>query len=148
MLRSVPARSVWIASPDTGVELATMALTVGTGGSAVWLTDGTGAPTLTRRGRPVIMTEKAPGARGHFNIDAFYMKYEGVLQGINVLGTGIPQALTPDFPSRTSIGQGVADESIWGIELEASVSPTRNLTVSFNGAYTRDRKSTRLNSSH
>src|SRR3546814_2256373 len=67
------------------------------------------------------------------------MKYEGVLQGINVLGTGIPQALTPDFPSRTSIGQGVADESIWGIELEASVSPTRNLTVSFNGAYTRSK---------
>src|SRR3546814_16663760 len=65
------------------------------------------------------------------------MKYEGVLQGINVLGTGIPQALTPDFPRRPSIGQGVADESIWGIELEASVSPTRNLPVSFNGAYTR-----------
>src|SRR3546814_15086494 len=67
------------------------------------------------------------------------MKYEGVLQGINVLGTGIPQALTPDFPSRTSIGQGVADQSIWGIPLEASVSPTRNLTVSFNGAYTRSK---------
>src|SRR3546814_6777044 len=41
-----------------------MALTVGTGGSAVWLTDGTGAPTLTLLGRPVIMTEKAPGALG------------------------------------------------------------------------------------
>src|SRR3546814_8118815 len=36
-------------------------------------------------------------------------------------------------------GQGVADESIWGIELEASVSPTRNPTVSFNGAYTRSK---------
>src|SRR3546814_10261822 len=57
-------RSVWIASSDTVVELATMALTVGTGGSAVWRTDGTGAPTLTLLGRPVIMTEKAPGALG------------------------------------------------------------------------------------
>lgn len=75
------------------------------------------------------------GARGHFNIDAFYLKYEGVLQGINVLGTGIPQALTPDFPSRTSIGQGVADESIWGVELDAAVSPSPSFTVSFNAAY-------------
>src|SRR3546814_2482286 len=44
MLPSSLERAVWIASPDTFVELATMALTVGTGGSAVWLTDGTGAP--------------------------------------------------------------------------------------------------------
>src|SRR3546814_14827499 len=39
----------------------------------------------------------------------------------------------------TSIGQGRADEVICGIELQASVSPTRNLTVSFNGAYTRSK---------
>src|SRR3546814_12150137 len=64
MLPAALERAVWIASPDTFVELATMALTVGTGGSAVWLTDGTGAPTLTLLGRPVIMTEKAPGALG------------------------------------------------------------------------------------
>src|SRR3546814_9480359 len=60
--------SDWISdlcsSDLTFVELATMALTVGTGGSAVWLTDGTGVPTLTLLGRPVIMTEKAPGALG------------------------------------------------------------------------------------
>lgn len=64
MLPSSLERAVWIASPDTFVELATMALTVGTGGSAVWLTDGRGAPVLTLLGRPVIMTEKAPGALG------------------------------------------------------------------------------------
>lgn len=57
-------RAVWIASPDTFVELATMALTVGTGGSAVWLTDGTATPTLTLLGRPVILSEKAPGVLG------------------------------------------------------------------------------------
>lgn len=65
--RMLPAslkRAVWLASPDTFVELATMALSVGTGGSAVWLTDGTGAPTLTLLGRPVIMTEKTPGVLG------------------------------------------------------------------------------------
>lgn len=57
-------RTVWIASPDTFVELATMALEVGTGGSAVWLTDGHGTPVLTLLGRPVIMSEKTPGVLG------------------------------------------------------------------------------------
>lgn len=64
MLPSSLAKAVWLASPDVFVELATMALNVGTGGSAVWLTDGHGAPVLTLLGRPVIMSEKAPGALG------------------------------------------------------------------------------------
>ena len=64
MLPQSIGRSVWLASPDTFVELATMALTVGTGGSAVWITDGHAAPTLTLLGRPVIMTEKTPGILG------------------------------------------------------------------------------------
>lgn len=64
MLPQSIGRSVWLASPDTFVELATMALTVGTGGSAVWITDATGSPTLTLLGRPVIMTEKTPGLLG------------------------------------------------------------------------------------
>lgn len=57
-------RTVWIASPDTFVELATMALEVGTGGSAVWITDAHGTPILTLLGRPVIMSEKTPGILG------------------------------------------------------------------------------------
>lgn len=57
-------RALWIASPDTFFELATMALTVGTGGSAVWITDGVGRPQLTLLGAPVILTEKAPAALG------------------------------------------------------------------------------------
>lgn len=64
MLPSSIPNSVWLASPDTFVELATMALTVGTGGSAVWITDATGSPQLTLLGRPVIMTEKTPGVLG------------------------------------------------------------------------------------
>jgi HK97 family phage major capsid protein len=64
MLPSSIASAVWIASPDTFAQLATMALTVGTGGSAIWLTDGRGAPVLTLLGRPVIMSEKAPAALG------------------------------------------------------------------------------------
>lgn len=64
MLPSSIGRAVWIASPDTFRELATMALSVGTGGSAVWLVDAHGTPQLTLLGRPVIMTEKAPAALG------------------------------------------------------------------------------------
>lgn len=56
--------AVWLASPDTFAQLATMALTVGTGGSAIWLTDGRGRPVLTLLGLPVLMTEKAPAALG------------------------------------------------------------------------------------
>jgi HK97 family phage major capsid protein len=56
--------AVWLASPDTFVELATMALNVGTGGSAVWLTDAHGTPVLTLLGRPIVMTEKTPGVLG------------------------------------------------------------------------------------
>jgi HK97 family phage major capsid protein len=64
MLPSSLARAVWVVTPDAFVELATMALNVGVGGSAVWITDATGSPTLTLLGRPVIMSEKTPGILG------------------------------------------------------------------------------------
>lgn len=54
----------WIAAPNTFFELATMALTVGTGGSAVWITDAHGRPQLTLLGLPVDLTEKAPAGLG------------------------------------------------------------------------------------
>lgn len=64
MLPQSLGSAVWIVTQDAFFELATMALNVGTGGSAVWLTDAHGTPQLTLLGRPVIMTEKAPGALG------------------------------------------------------------------------------------
>lgn len=64
MLPGSIGRSVWLASNDAFFELATMALTVGTGGSAVWIMDAHGSPVLTLLGRPVIMTEKTPSALG------------------------------------------------------------------------------------
>lgn len=87
MLPSSLGRAVWLASPDTFVELATMALSVGTGGSAVWLTDGTATPTLTLLGRPVIMTEKAPaalGTRGDLSFVDFGMYLIGDRQQLTV----------------------------------------------------------------
>lgn len=58
--------AVWLVSPNTFPELATMALTVGTGGSAVWLTNGASGPPMTILGRPVIVSEKmsALGTQG------------------------------------------------------------------------------------
>lgn len=60
MLPSSLGRAIWIANIDTFPELATMALGVGTGGSAVWLNNGVPGPPMTILGRPVYFTEKVP----------------------------------------------------------------------------------------
>ncbi len=87
MLPTSLKSAVWLASPDTFVELATMALSVGTGGSAVWLTDATGAPQLTLLGRPIVMTEKTPGvlgAQGDLSLVDFSYYLIGQRQEISV----------------------------------------------------------------
>lgn len=58
MLPSSLNSAVWVVAPDTFPELATMALSVGTGGSAVWLSNGVDGPPMTILGRPVIISEK------------------------------------------------------------------------------------------
>lgn len=69
MLPSSLNRAVWIANINTFPELATMALSVGTGGAPVWLNNGTQGPAATILGRPVIFTEKVPalGSAGDIN---------------------------------------------------------------------------------
>jgi HK97 family phage major capsid protein len=59
MLPSSLNSAVWLAHIDTFPELATMSLSVGTGGSAIWLNNGVGGPPMTILGRPVMFTEKA-----------------------------------------------------------------------------------------
>lgn len=58
MLPQSLSTAVWVVSPDVFPELATMALSVGTGGSAIWLNNGVSGPPATILGRPVIITEK------------------------------------------------------------------------------------------
>lgn len=64
MLPSSLGRAVWIASIDTFPQLATMALSVGTGGGPVWIGNfaggqgGMDAPPASILGRPVFFTEK------------------------------------------------------------------------------------------
>jgi HK97 family phage major capsid protein len=75
MLPSSLSRAVWVAHIDTFPQLATMALAVGTGGSAVWIGNGNGAgaPPVTILGRPVIFTEKVRtvGTAGDINFVDF-----------------------------------------------------------------------------
>lgn len=81
MLPTSLNKAVWIAAIDTFPELATMALSVGTGGGPVWIGNFSGgqggmdAPPMTILGRPVIFTEKVPalGTTGDINfVDLSY----------------------------------------------------------------------------
>jgi HK97 family phage major capsid protein len=64
MLPTSLGRAVWICSIDAFPQLATMALSVGTGGGPVWIGNyaggqgGMSAPPATILGRPVYFTEK------------------------------------------------------------------------------------------
>lgn len=52
-------RGVWYGHPDILPELARLSLSVGTGGSAVWISNIQGGPPATIFGRPVMFSEKA-----------------------------------------------------------------------------------------
>ena len=60
MLPSSLGRAIWVANINTFPQLATMALSVGTGGSGIWLNNGVAGPPMTILGRPVIFTQKVP----------------------------------------------------------------------------------------
>lgn len=64
MLPSSLSTAVWIANLDTFPQLATMSLSVGTGGNAIWLNNGVVGPPMSILGRPVIFTEKVPTIGG------------------------------------------------------------------------------------
>jgi len=59
MLPASLGSAIWYAHNDVFPQLATMALNVGTGGSAVWINNGVAGPPATILGRPVFFTEKA-----------------------------------------------------------------------------------------
>lgn len=81
MLPTSLPTSVWICAIDTFPQLATMALSVGTGGGPVWIGNyaggqsGADTPPMSILGRPVIFTEKVPalGTTGDINfVDLSY----------------------------------------------------------------------------
>lgn len=69
MLPQSRSNAVWVVSPGTFAELATMALAVGTGGGPIWLNNGQEGPPMTILGRPVIESDKVPdlGSQGDIN---------------------------------------------------------------------------------
>lgn len=58
--------AIWVASPDCIPEIYTMALPVGTAGSAIMAGEGSGPQGLpqTLLGRPILWTRKTPGTLG------------------------------------------------------------------------------------
>jgi HK97 family phage major capsid protein len=81
MLPTSLGRAVWIASIDTFPQLATMALSVGTGGGPVWIGNmaggqgGMDTPPISILGRPLYFTEKTGplGTTGDINfVDLSY----------------------------------------------------------------------------
>ena len=60
MLPASLGRAVWLASPGCFPELATMALSVGTGGSAIWGLNGAQTAPTGILGRPLIFSEQIP----------------------------------------------------------------------------------------
>lgn len=58
MLPTSLNRAVWLAHSDTIPQLGQMALTVGTGGSAVFITNAASGMPMSILGRPIIFTEK------------------------------------------------------------------------------------------
>jgi HK97 family phage major capsid protein len=76
MLPSSLANAVWVVSPACLPELFTMALSVGTGGTAlgpIVSSMGTGAPTMSLLGLPIIISEKVSnlGTAGDVNLVDF-----------------------------------------------------------------------------
>ena len=60
MLPTSLSTAVWVVNQETIPQLFTMSLDIGTGGSAVFLTNGTGGPPTSILGRPILITEKVP----------------------------------------------------------------------------------------
>lgn len=86
MLPQSLSSAVWVVSPDVFPELATMALSVGTGGGPVWLSNGVGGPPATILGRPVVISEKVEnlGDQGDINFIDFSYYLVGDRQAMTV----------------------------------------------------------------
>ena len=89
------ASAVWVCAIDTFPELATMALSVGTGGGPVWIGNfaggqgGADTPPMTILGRPVIFTEKVPalGTTGDISFVDFSYYLVGDRQQVEVMAS-------------------------------------------------------------
>lgn len=82
-------RAIWVITPDALPEIMTMAVSVGTGGSAVMIEPGggTASPRMTLLGRPIRWSRKAPaamGTQGDINLVDFSLYGVGDRQDVRV----------------------------------------------------------------
>ncbi len=75
MLPESLASAVWLVPSASFSQLATMALNVGTGGSAIWLNNGVVGPPMTILGRPVVITNKVPSLGSEGDISFVDLRY-------------------------------------------------------------------------
>ena len=97
--------------------------------------------------KPEIITDVELGAktdwrvgdvRGRLNIAAFRQWYKGAVNFINVTGSTIFPG-DPSYPDRGSFGFNAAKETISGIEVEGSLSPTPGMVFSAGGTYLKQK---------
>ena len=72
--------------------------------------------------------------RGRLNVAAYRLKMKGLVQFLQSGDLGVP-ASAPDRPQSGALGINLADQTVSGIEVEASIIPVRGLTLSANGSY-------------
>lgn len=75
MLPQCIDNAVWVMNLNLLPQIGTMALSVGTGGEPIWLTNGVAAPPTTLLGRPIVWTEKVPEAGNLGDINLVDMSY-------------------------------------------------------------------------
>ena len=94
--------AVWLVHTDTFPQLAAMSLGVGTGGSAVWLSNGVGGPPMTILGRPVVITEKAQtlGTAGDITFVDFSQYLIGDRQALTIQDSDQPNFTTDEHVYR------------------------------------------------
>ncbi|MGB3796325.1 MAG: TonB-dependent receptor [Alteraurantiacibacter sp.] len=73
--------------------------------------------------------------RGRFNVALFYSWYDNAIQFIS--NSSIPALNFAPDRSPAAFITNAANLNIYGVEADFSISPTRNLTLSLNGAYTK-----------
>lgn len=123
--RMLPAslnRAVWLVSPACFPQLATMALSVGTGGSAIWLNNGQVGPPMTILGRPVIVTEKAPNLTSQGDVSFVDLSYYLVGDRQAMTVTSSPHFLFQTDQTAFKVVERV-DGRVW---LNAAITPKNN----------------------
>lgn len=122
MLPGSLSRAVWIVPPAAFPELATMALSVGTGGSAIWLNNGQVGPPMTILGRPVIVSEKAPNLSSAGDIAFVDFSYYLVGDRQAMTATSSPHFKFQTDETAFKVVERV-DGRVW---LNAAITPKNN----------------------